>query len=284
MDLKGKIDVVVELEKNKTSIANKRKAPLKSEISQQLKLLQEKFNALEDENKQNVETIKNLELKLKGMEEKRPLKDGKMTIKHSVPVQTEEILLCHKCDYVAEDIIELDGHTYSDHAPEEYLHCRFCENAFDSLRELMLHRKKHHLNRVNVCWDYSNGVCTYGESDCWFKHSTAVETASRGLTRSNCNICDETFTSRSELMYHNKRKHTKQVPLCNKNINGTCWFGNNNCWFIHEEVNESEKVRKDEELTKDNEVIEKDEVVQRLFQMMEKLTERMFQIEKKDEE
>ena len=98
MDLKGKIDVVVELEKNKTSIANKRKAPLKSEISQQLKSLQEKFNALEDENKQNVETIKNLELKLKGMEEKRPLKDGKMTIKHSVPVQTEEILLCHKCD------------------------------------------------------------------------------------------------------------------------------------------------------------------------------------------
>ena len=80
-------------------------------------------------------------------------------------------------------------------------------------------------------------------------------------------------------MYHNKRKHTKQVQLCNKNTNGTCWFGNNNCWFIHEEVNESEKVRKYEELTKDNEVIEKDEVVQRLFQMMEKLTERMFQIE-----
>ena len=97
------------------------------------------------------------------------------------------------------------------------------------------------------------------------------------------NICDETFTSRSELMYHNKRKHTKQVPLCNKNINRTCWFGNNNCWFIHEEVNESEKERKDGELTLDNEVIEKDEVVQRLFQMVEKLTERMFRIEKKDE-
>jgi hypothetical protein len=31
-------------------------------------------------------------------------------------VQTDEIILSNKCDYQAEDNIDLDGHTYSEHA------------------------------------------------------------------------------------------------------------------------------------------------------------------------
>ena len=88
------------------------------------------------------------------------------------------------------------------------------------------------------------------------------------------------FTSRSQLMYH-KRKHKNQVPLCKKNMNGTCWFGNNNCWFIHEEVNKSEQMRKNEEFTKDKDIVEK------IFNMMETFTKRITEIEQqknKDED
>lgn len=274
MDLKRKIESV-ESRESKSSIAVKRKAPLKAELSLQLKSLQEKFNALENENQQNKETIKNLELKVKGLEEKTSWNAGESKIVKSVPVQTDEILLCHKCDYIGENIYELDAHSWTEHSPEEYLTCRYCENGFDSKSELMAHRKKHHSNRVNICRDFSNGVCPYVESVCWYNHSETTNTSSTVLTRSSCNICDEIFTSRSELMHHNKKKHKNKVPLCKKSIHGTCWFGNDNCWFIHQEVDDGEKITKDDEITKDKEMVAK------IFDMMEAFTKRLIEIEQK---
>ena len=79
----------------------KKKAPLKSELSLQLKVLQGKFDALEDENRQNVETIKILNIA------------GKSPVLQSIQVQTDEILLCHKCDYEPEDVYDLVARTYS---------------------------------------------------------------------------------------------------------------------------------------------------------------------------
>ena len=78
---------------------------------------------------------------------------------------------------------------------------------------------------------------------------------------------------------HRKRFHEENVPACKNEKNGTCTYGNQNCWFKH---SENEDINKNEE--NGNSKIEKDEVVQRLFQMMEKLTERIFQIEKKHRE
>ena len=61
--------------------------------------------------------------------------------------------------------------------------------------------------------------------------------------------------------------------MCRNVQDGTCIFGSLNCWFIHDDKEaalESEKTI----LTEHNEVIEK------VFGMMEKMTERILMIEK----
>ena len=92
-------------------------------------------------------------------------------------------------------------------------------------------------------------------------------------------MCEKSFPNIADYLKHRKRFHEENVPACKNEKNGTCTYGNQNCWFKH---SENEDINKNEE--NENSKIEKDEVVQRLFQMMEKLTECIFQIEKKDKE
>ena len=40
-------------------------------------------------------------------------------------------------------------------------------------------------------------------------------------------------------MYHKKRKH--RVSECKTNITGTCWFGEEKCWFAHYEIKENDE-------------------------------------------
>ena len=89
----------------------------------------------------------------------------------------------------------------------------------------------------------------------------------------------KSFPNIADYLKHRKRFHEENVPACKNEKNGTCTYGNQNCWFKHSEYEDKNKNEENE-----NSKIEKDEVVQRLFQMMEKLTERIFQIEKKDKE
>ena len=165
-DQKRKIEII-DSKPNTTKPAVQKKAPLKSEVCAQLKALQEKYTALEEENKWNTAIINQLELKVSQFEENESLKIYKHPESDSVPVQTDEIILCHKSDYQAEDNIDLDGHTYSEHAVENYLTCCYCQNAFDYKKELMIHWEKYHIERVNTCRDFSEGVCPFTDRVCW---------------------------------------------------------------------------------------------------------------------
>ena len=268
---KRKFDLI---ESNPTKMTViKKKMPLKSELNTQLTDLQAKYESLEIENKQNKETIKNLEENVKSLQQQNMSKPKESCKLSTVSVQTEEIILCHKCDYEADDIYELDAHTYSEHLPESYLTCRYCEYGFDTKKELMIHRKKHHIDRVNTCRDFSNGVCPFVDSVCWYKHSEAVLTIGEVSNTFKCNLCDEGYTSKSEIMYHKKLKH--RAPQCKNNIQGTCWFGEEKCWFAHNQIKESDKNENDEENTKNNEIMEK------MFKMMETFTERIMKLEER---
>ena len=41
-----------------------------------------------------------------------------------------------------------------------------------------------------------------------------------------CNYCDDSFTSKKELMFHKKKDHPENVPFCNNisndTLNGVC--------------------------------------------------------------
>ena len=45
----------------------------------------------------------------------------------------------------------------------------------------------------------------------------------------------------SECLKHRKKEHSHLVPLCMNEKGGTCKFGHLNCWFLHENENETNK-------------------------------------------
>ena len=65
------------------------------------------------------------------------------------------------------------------------LHCVQCDKKFKMMKDLMIHKKKKHLENVSICWNFSNGVCPF-EDLCWFKHEiTSNENKKKVRHKSN---------------------------------------------------------------------------------------------------
>ena len=160
-----------------------KKALKKNEIIQQLEDLQLKYTELEKQNKillQNIEVFKNKEI-------------SAHSDKTSVGVQTilfeEDMIRCKECEYPADDIFDLGEHVYEFHGEHEKnsLECHYCDEKFQSKRDLMVHRKEAHLEKVTTCYYFLHESCHFGEN-CWYNHKHE----DLGLTF-ECNLCDKTF-------------------------------------------------------------------------------------------
>ena len=96
---------------------------------------------MEKQNKillQNIEVFKNKEI-------------SAHSDKTSVGVQTilfeEDMIRCKECEYPADDIYDLGEHVYEFHGEHEKnsLECHYCDEKFQSKRDLMIHRKEAHI-------------------------------------------------------------------------------------------------------------------------------------------
>ena len=54
----------------------------------------------------------------------------------------------------------------------------------------------------------------------------------------SCKICRKPFDVKSDLMYHIKVNHKKNMPLCKYFQYGNCHFSDAKCWYIHEKEDE----------------------------------------------
>ena len=115
----------VESEQNKISTTIKRKAPLKSEVIAQFKVLQDKFNVLEIENTQNICIIRNMESKLKDHDREKPLNVGNPKLSK------------HDKDFIS--------YFESDYP------CSVCDRWCRSQKELNRHMNVFHSKRVKSC-------------------------------------------------------------------------------------------------------------------------------------
>ena len=147
--------------------------------------------------------------------------------------------------------------------------CCHCENYFQTKTDLMVHRKKKHSNKVNICQRFLAGSCDLGDDKCWYKHEQK-DTGNDDLFRIQCSNCEKVFETRFDLMHHRKSVHYQEVPRCSKSLIGTCWFGPKTCWFHHEEV---EKINE----SGNNE--NKEEMIEKIFNMMEVFTQRILKLE-----
>ena len=118
--------------------------------------------------------------------------------------------------------------------------------------------------------------CWYGvdciRKFCWFSHEKAKVNMTQYSLK--CNICDLTFNSRPEYLKHRKLVHIDLVPECKNIKEGACQYGDTNCWFKHNIEKYYTKGQKE------CESIEYNEVVKKLFDIVEKVTERFAKFEK----
>ena len=177
---------------------------------------------------------------------------------------------CSKCDFEGADGYELDGHIWSEHDGNdgESFSCQFCEENFSFLKDLMVHKKSFHNEKVSICWNFSNKTCGYGE-DCWFNHKESV-TAQNVI---ECGICEKTFTSIILNKKHMKSEHAEKVKKCSKYKEGWCSYSDN-CWFIHENFSIENGENNEKDKNENNE-----DMVKRLFNIVEKFTKRVIKNE-----
>ena len=291
LDMKRKIDLI-ESKPNKISTV-KNKALLKSEVLAELKALQLKYSALKIENKQNLEIITNLEIKVKELKEHGTLNVKSFPNLESVSVQTDTILSCLKCDYQVDDIYEFDAHRWTEHNDDEdeemevidndiEVHkvekcaddfkCNFCDKHFKNKRDLMKHNKMEHRERLANCWRYASGNCQFGDDYCWFNHF--ISDVEQEPIVIKCSWCDEVFKTQSDFLKHKKRNHKQFVPKCRNSYNGKCRYGDELCWFEHES-SEGEKEKTN---------VYMQEVFEKIFGMIEKITERVVLVENEEKE
>ena len=150
---------------------------------------------------------------------------------------------CDQCGYEAENMYVLDAHTWEMH--DDSIKCNLCDNTFENKRDLMIHKKEDHTEKIELCWHYSKGTCPYGEDKCWFIHEKEV--AYSNCSEYICNFCEQICRTQSEFLKHRKTKHSEQVPTCKNFKDGECIYGQENCWFNHKTEKENNYKAKDNE-------------------------------------
>ena len=85
----------------------------------------------------------------------------------------------------------------------------------------------------------------------------------------SCTHCEKEFTIKSRLMNHRKQEHKNKIKVCINSTNGLCKF-ESDCWYKHEDI-ENENINING--SKNQEIFDK------IFDMMEKCTNRIVNIE-----
>ena len=175
--------------------------------------------------------------------------------------------ICGKwCRTEADRTHHLKLHEVSSKSHDPLVKCKLCAKTFETKTSLMVHSKKEHTEKTSVCWNFLADKCDLGDDFCWFIHSEDSRKAE--FSSFNCNLCEKIFENINDLLHHKKREHVTRVKECNNSVDNTCRFGDQHCWFRHD--NQKKVVIND-----------KQDVTEQIFQMMEKFTQRILDIENK---
>ena len=246
----------------------KKKAQTKNE-------LMVKYNDLLKVHEDLIKVHKNSLLRIDSLEKDFALQEKKdSSSKQEVEVQTDDSETCNECEFPARDIWELGEHIYEFHTLKSYgeFECSFCHERFGRKKDLMEHRKREHVEKVGTCRSFNNGTCAYGSEAFWWSHAGGLK--NQNQINYTCSLCDKVFQDRAQLMKHRKVDHEHAVSMCNHALNGTCHFGSENCWFRHNDSKLKNTNEKDEKNIDNNQ-----EVLEKLFEMMEKFSDRIVHIE-----
>ena len=167
--------------------------------------------------KEHTETIENMEETVKELRTK---------------CANKSVYLCGECEYLADCVHDFNNHTHSsddmENEENSLFNCRFCDESFGTLKEVMKHNKLSHTNNVQHCSNFLENICLYGDN-CWFLHSESEKISEPSF---KCKFCEKKFKTNNSLREHMKKSHIQLVAKC-KNEND-CKFEPSKCWFVHQ--------------------------------------------------
>ena len=109
------------------------------------------------------------------------------------------------------EIDESDSKTNPQKDGKSRIECSFCDQFFKSRNLLMLHKKQEHTEKVSVCWHFLHGNCRFGDSSCWFRHTSTSDHSEV------CKICEKNFKTIYDLKIHERSVHSHSVDTVNNN-------------------------------------------------------------------
>ena len=97
-------------------------------------------------------------------------------------VNGDRCLYTHEGSVVSSEKVK--AHSSQSHGEEVKFTCRTCQGDFNDKHEMMVHRKREHLNIVGLCKNIAAGInCRKGPENCWYRHDQL--TNPRSTSRNN---------------------------------------------------------------------------------------------------
>ena len=119
----------------------------------------------------------------------------------------------------------------------------------------MIHKKREHIEKVALCWNFFSGVCEFGDDFCWFSH--------RGQPKDSehveCKICGQTFNRKCDLQRHIKQQHLMTVPVCRNSATKNVGMELKSAGFVMETLKNHAQ----------NAINDNEEITFKIFDMME---------------
>ena len=133
---------------------------------------------------------------------------------------------------------------------DKVIECKYCGKQYSKKSEFMIHRKIEHPGTVANRKNNKEGKCNFAAGVCWWSHDDMpIDSASV-----SCFICNDTFSTKNEMMKHRKRNHNKLVKECHKFKEQLCKFKSDACWFFHEDENLKKNEEEKDEIVMENEI------------------------------
>ena len=192
---------------------------------------------------------------------------------------------CKDCPFQGDGWSQLKKHIQSlGHNPVEFSgQCFTCKYEFTSYWKLMKHIKAEHPSNKK-CRYFLRQECYFDSETCWYRHENDMKNED---TQFDCRECDETFSSRSDMRIHKKRKHPQSIQKCTNYLQGKCMRNPQTCWFRHD-IDDSKSFEMETEEISENDlgfqyarVKTPPDQIQSIIEMLNKLSFKIERLEKR---
>ena len=241
---KRKMNTGPDISKNtkvkKVDTLKVKKSSTKADLLFYIEGLEQKYDALEKKHNESIDKIKSLEMEIiKSTEKNEAATKETQTI-------SDQSLKCIECNFEGVFPEQLKWHMNQNHGWPEIVQTQ--SDKSQRAEDMDISTESQGARYCVIC-DYEAEDMYDLEAHHWSEHEEVDEVDHTRRKSSEtflayqkpkyeqrsigCNLCDDKFETRDNLMKHKKINHNEKVAACWNFSSGYCEFGEETCWFNH---------------------------------------------------